>query len=114
MEKRIYGKPVNISTVLILFILLAGFAQVPNGRIMIYMIGDSTMADKPLDDNPEHGWGQMFPMFFDSCVTIENHAMNGRSTRSFLREDRWQPIVDKLREGDYVFIQFGHNDEKPE
>jgi DNA sulfur modification protein DndE len=78
------------------------------------MIGDSTMADKPTEDNPERGWGQMFPMFFDSTLTIENHAKNGRSTRSFLAENRWQPIVDKLKSGDYVFIQFGHNDQSKE
>jgi DNA sulfur modification protein DndE len=95
-------------------LLLAGFAPLPTGGLTIYMIGDSTMADKPGGDNPERGWGQLFRGFFDSSVAIENHAMNGRSTGSFLREGRWQPIVDKLKPGDYVFIQFGHNDEKPE
>jgi DNA sulfur modification protein DndE len=78
--------------------------------IVIYMIGDSTMANKPLEDNPERGWGMMLQEFFDNTVTVENHAMNGRSTRSFLYENRWQPIVDKLKKGDYVIIQFGHND----
>ncbi len=72
------------------------------------------MADKPVEDNPERGWGQMFQAFFDSTVTVDNRAMNGRSTRSFLAQNRWQPIVEKLNPGDYVFIQFGHNDEKPE
>lgn len=95
-----------------LFMVIAGLA--PPAHITVYMIGDSTMADKPLDDNPERGWGQLFPRLFDSTVTVENHAMNGRSTRSFLAENRWQPILDKLRPGDYVIIQFGHNDEKPE
>lgn len=94
--------------------MAAGFTQVSDQRITIYMIGDSTMANKPLDDNPERGWGQMIPMFFDSTVLIENHARNGRSTRSFLRETLWTPVVNKLQPGDYVFIQFGHNDEKPE
>ena len=78
--------------------------------ITLYMIGDSTMANKPLEDNPERGWGMMLQDFFDPSVTVENHAMNGRSTRSFLYENRWQPIVDKLKKGDYVIIQFGHND----
>ncbi len=78
--------------------------------ITLYMIGDSTMANKPLEDNPERGWGMMLQDFFDSTVTVENHAMNGRSTRSFLYENRWQPIVEKLKKGDYVIIQFGHND----
>ncbi len=78
------------------------------------MIGDSTMADKPLEDNPERGWGMMLHEFFNNSVIIENHAVNGRSTRSFLNENRWQPIVDKLKKGDYVIIQFGHNDESRE
>jgi lysophospholipase L1-like esterase len=54
----------------------------------------------------------MLPKFFkDGKVTIDNRAQNGRSTRTFISEGRWQSIVDALREGDYVFIQFGHNDE---
>jgi len=99
---------------LVLFCLLVGFTKLSDERITLYMIGDSTMADKPLDDNPERGWGQMFPMFLDSTVRVENHAKNGRSTRSFLREGRWISVVSRLQPGDYVFIQFGHNDEKPE
>ncbi len=78
----------------------------------IFLVGDSTMADKPLADNPERGWGQLFPMFFDHSVIIENHARNGRSTKSFLNEGRWQVVLNRLQPGDYVFIQFGHNDEK--
>jgi DNA sulfur modification protein DndE len=79
---------------------------------VLYLAGDSTMADKPLDDNPERGWGQMLPIFFDSTmITIENHARNGRSTRSFIYEGRWDAITDKLKKGDYVLIQFGHNDD---
>jgi lysophospholipase L1-like esterase len=52
-----------------------------------------------------------FGEYFDSSVTIENKARGGRSTRTFISENRWQPIVDHLKENDYVFIQFGHNDE---
>ena len=81
-------------------------------RIRIFLIGDSTMADKNLIGNPERGWGQVFPMFFTDGVDIENHARNGRSTKSFLAEGRWQAVVGKLQAGDYVFIQFGHNDSK--
>ncbi len=78
--------------------------------VTVFMIGDSTMADKPVEDNPERGWGMMLQEFFDASVIVENHAMNGRSTRSFLYENRWQPVVDKLKKGDWVIIQFGHND----
>jgi lysophospholipase L1-like esterase len=82
--------------------------------ITIYLIGDSTMADKLTTAYPETGWGMPFKHFFDSSVTVDNRAKNGRSTRTFLSENLWQPIVDHLHEGDYVFIQFGHNDESKE
>jgi DNA sulfur modification protein DndE len=92
--------------------LIIGCAfQISGPQFTIYMIGDSTMADKPTEDNPERGWGQVFPRYFDSTVVIENHARNGRSTRSFLYENRWRFILDRMKPGDYVFIQFGHNDE---
>jgi lysophospholipase L1-like esterase len=82
--------------------------------IRIYLIGDSTMADKPLVDNPEYGWGQVLPIFFSDRVQVLNHACNGRSTKSFITEGRWKIVVDQLQEGDYVFIEFGHNDAKKE
>ena len=79
----------------------------------IFMIGDSTMADKPvIPENPERGWGQLLPMFFQSHVTIENHAVNGRSSKSFIDEGRWDKVVDRLHKGDWLIVQFGHNDEK--
>ncbi|MBN2236930.1 MAG: rhamnogalacturonan acetylesterase [Bacteroidales bacterium] len=82
-------------------------------NITIYTIGDSTMANKPNpEENPERGWAQMLPMFFDENVVIENYAVNGRSTRSFIDEKRWEEVYNKLKKGDYVFIQFGHNDQK--
>jgi lysophospholipase L1-like esterase len=83
-------------------------------QVRIFLIGDSTMADKPVIGNPERGWGQVFPLFFGGNVLIENHARNGRSTKSFLAEGRWKAVYDKLQLGDYVFIQFGHNDAKKE
>jgi DNA sulfur modification protein DndE len=78
---------------------------------VIYLAGDSTMANKVLVDNPERGWGQLLPEFFNNEILIENHAMNGRSTRSFIYEGRWDSLVNKLKKGDFVVIQFGHNDE---
>ena len=92
--------------------LLAVAAQRHSFRIL--MAGDSTMADKPLIDNPEHGWGQMLPIFFTDDVTVINFARNGRSTKSFIQEGRWQDLLNAMHAGDYVFIQFGHNDEKKE
>lgn len=86
----------------------------PPEKITVYLIGDSTVADKSVKAYPETGWGTPFKIFFDSTVTVDNRAKNGRSTRTFISENLWQPIVDNLREGDYVFIQFGHNDEVKE
>ncbi|MCB0533595.1 MAG: rhamnogalacturonan acetylesterase [Saprospiraceae bacterium] len=80
----------------------------------LFLIGDSTMADKPgtPEENPERGWGQLLPEYFEETLIIKNHAVNGRSTRSFLDEGRWATVLDALQPGDYVFIQFGHNDQK--
>ena len=82
--------------------------------ITVFMIGDSTMSNKPLEGgNQERGWGHVLGGFFTEDVRVENHAMNGRSSKSFIDEGRWETVVNKIRPGDYVFIQFGHNDEKP-
>ena len=79
--------------------------------ITIYLAGDSTMAQKLPEKRPETGWGEKLQSFFDEKqVRIENHAQNGRSTRTFISENRWATIVGKLIPGDYVFIEFGHND----
>lgn len=105
-----------------LFLALAlfcfAFAEAEEQRpTHVYLIGDSTCANKNLDkQNPERGWGQLFRAFFDEGVVVENHALNGRSTKSFREEGRWEPIYSQMQKGDYVFIQFGHNDasKKPE
>jgi lysophospholipase L1-like esterase len=77
------------------------------------MIGDSTMANKPIiPANPERGWGQLLPMYFKDSVRVENYAQNGRSTKSFIAEGRWDKVAAALEPGDFVIIQFGHNDEK--
>ncbi|CAN5666901.1 rhamnogalacturonan acetylesterase [soil metagenome] len=85
----------------------------PPAKVTIYLIGDSTMSIKQAKAYPETGWGMPFVYFFDESVTVDNRAMNGRSTRTFIDEKRWQPVADNLHEGDYVLIQFGHNDEVP-
>lgn len=85
----------------------------PPGKIKVWLIGDSTMSIKDIRAYPETGWGMPFAYFFDSTVVVDNRAKNGRSTKSFIDEGLWQPVVDHLSEGDYVFIQFGHNDEVP-
>ncbi|MBX2971107.1 MAG: rhamnogalacturonan acetylesterase [Cyclobacteriaceae bacterium] len=96
-----------------LLLVLSAWTTQPD-PIVVYLIGDSTMSEKETQAYPETGWGMPFKYFFDNSVTVENHAKNGRSTRTFLEEFRWQPVADKLKAGDYVFIQFGHNDESKE
>jgi lysophospholipase L1-like esterase len=95
-----------------IFLLLVAFSLPPK-KIKVWLIGDSTMANKEIKAYPETGWGMPFAYFFDSTVTVDNRAKNGRGTQSFIDEKLWQPVVDNLNEGDYVLVQFGHNDEVP-
>lgn len=100
--------------VLVSLILLLSFAPgvVAREPITVYLAGDSTMAEKLPEKRPETGWGERLQLLFNSDkVRIANHAKNGRSTRTFLTENLWQRILDDLKKGDYVFIQFGHNDQ---
>lgn len=78
----------------------------------LHLVGDSTMADKTNLNYPERGWGQLLRAFMLPELSIINHAANGRSTLRFLNEGRWQLLVSDLAAGDYVLIQFGHNDQK--
>lgn len=95
---------------LTLLCCLATYAQKPT----IFTIGDSTMANKKLDGGAlERGWCQMLPGFLSEDIVVDNHAQNGRSSKSFIDEGRWQAVLDLMKPGDYLFIQFGHNDEKP-
>ncbi len=98
---------------LLALITAMGFG-LPERRINIFMIGDSTMADKTPADNPERGWGQIFPQYLTGNASVRNYAVNGRSTKSFLREGRWDSIMKHLQKDDWVIIQFGHNDSKSE
>ncbi|XOV92557.1 MAG: rhamnogalacturonan acetylesterase [Bacteroidota bacterium] len=94
-------------------LLLCSFAFPQEKEIVVYLVGDSTCADKSPQAFPEMGWGTPFKTFFNDSVRIENRAVNGRSTKSFINEGRWSKIIGTLKAGDYVFIQFGHNDEVP-
>lgn len=82
--------------------------------VTVFMIGDSTMANKDTTGGKqERGWGMMLQQYFKSGVVVDNHAVNGRSSKSFIDEGRWDVVLSKMKPGDYVIIQFGHNDEKP-
>ncbi len=98
---------------IVLLLGLVAFISAPPTphKTKLYLIGDSTMANKIRATFPETGWGMPLATFFDTTVVVDNRAQNGRSTRTFLAENRWQPVITALQPGDYVFIQFGHNDE---
>ncbi len=99
-----------LSAVVLIAVLTSAEEKTP---ITVFMIGDSTMANKPLaGNNQERGWGQMLSGFFTDDIRVDNHALNGRSTKSFIDEGEWQKVVEQITPGDYVIIQFGHNDEK--
>ena len=85
----------------------------PPAKIRILLIGDSTVASypNPPADRPDlTGWGQVFGEFFNDKVEVINHAKSGRSSKSFIREGLWEKALEV--KADYVFIQFGHNDQK--
>ena len=97
-----------------LLILLMLTAADKERTTTIFMIGDSTMANKDISKGKkERGWGMALQCFFDDNIVIDNHAVNGRSSLSFINEGRWDAVLKKMKPGDYVIIQFGHNDEKP-
>jgi len=93
--------------------ILVTMAFTPKQTPTIYLVGDSTMSDKRISSYPETGWGMPFQYYFTDEVEVENHARNGRSTRTFIEEGRWETIKETLNPGDFVMIQFGHNDEVP-
>ena len=74
-------------------------------QVKVYLIGDSTMADKEIKAYPETGWGMPFHYFFDSSIIVDNRAKNGRSTRTFLSEHLWQSVEEGLKEGDQLITK---------
>lgn len=99
--------------ILLLFSIVISTFMMAQKKPTLFLIGDSTMANKENPDkNPEHGWGQVLNQFFTTGIEIQNHAMNGRSSKSFRTEGRWDVIEKQLKKGDFVIIQFGHNDQK--
>lgn len=88
------------------------FVVMPAKNSTVYIIGDSTAANKEEKAFPETGWGMELGRLFTPNMKVDNRAMNGRSTKSFINEKRWASILTTLKAKDYVLIQFGHNDEK--
>jgi len=97
----------------IAWLILTAFTLPPE-KIKVWLVGDSTIANKEVKAYPETGWGMPFRYMFDSSVEVENRAKNGRSTKSFIAEGLWQSVMQQMKAGDYVLIQFGHNDEGKE
>ena len=96
-------------------VVLGLTAAMPDKTTTIFIIGDSTAANKDLSKGKlERGWGMALQCYFDDNILVDNHAVNGRSSLSFINEGRWDKVLQKIKPGDYVIIQFGHNDEKPQ
>lgn len=108
MKKR------DLQLLLLVSLVCMSFLLHQPKKIQVWLIGDSTVCFYGPERAPITGWGMPFSLFFDSTVQINNRARGGRSTRTFISENRWQPIADSLQPGDYVFMQFGHNDEAKE
>jgi len=117
----------KLKNIRLLFLIVLGVIILSASQkrpVHIFMAGDSTMALKPLhkmvydsisgdsiaEPFPERGWGQVLPEFFNNNVVIEDLAQNGRSSRTFIEQGWWQKIIDNVQKGDFVVIQFGHND----
>ncbi len=101
----------KVKVFLMVFVFLGAIGNAQ--ETTIYCIGDSTMANKDNpNENPERGWAQVLPLFFTKEVKIDNRAVNGRSSKSFINEKRWDSVCKVLKPNDYVFILFGHNDQK--
>ncbi|MYW66555.1 rhamnogalacturonan acetylesterase [Streptomyces sp. SID8379] len=81
-------------------------------RRTLFIAGDSTAAQKYTDAAPETGWGMALPFFLADRIRVANHAVNGRSSKSFVDEGRLDAILAAIRPGDFLLVQFAHNDEK--
>ena len=112
------------SKILVLISLIIILSSGKSRPIHIFMAGDSTMAQKVLSKSGtdsitgqkweeaflERGWGMLLPELFSNKVVIDNLAQNGRSTRTFIEQGWWDKIISNVQKGDYVIIQFAHND----
>ncbi len=88
---------------------LASFVLKQDNKPVLYIIGDSTVRNQ--NTNGQWGWGTLIGEFFDSSrISVSNQAMAGRSTRTFVKEGRWDRVLSTLKPGDYVIMQFGHNE----
>jgi rhamnogalacturonan acetylesterase len=98
----------HLLTLAIVSLVCSSFILLQKEKPTIYLIGDSTVHN---NDRVQWGWGSLLPESFDSTkINISNQAMAGRSTRTFIKEGRWDRVLSALKKGDYVMMQFGHNE----
>ncbi len=101
-------RSIILSCLLIAAAICSSFIFRQDKKPTIYIIGDSTVRNS---NKEQWGWGTLLADFFDSTkIDIANNAMAGRSTRTFIKEGRWDKVLSSLKEGDYVMMQFGHNE----
>jgi lysophospholipase L1-like esterase len=102
----------KIGIIFLILVALGMTASAQRRPVTIFIAGDSTAAIKLPEKRPETGWGEMLQQHFDGKkVVVDDRAQNGRSTKTFISEGRWQAIVDAAQPGDFVFVEFSHNDE---
>jgi len=98
----------NLLVFVSIFIIANSFLILKKDKPTLYIIGDSTVRNT---NRPQCGWGEMINEFLDTTlINVSNQAMAGRSTRTFIKEKRWDKVLSALKEGDYVMMQFGHNE----
>ena len=105
----------RLPLIFIVFLSMSAFVLVKKEKPVLYIIGDSTVKNGDgSGKNGQWGWGTLLDAYFDTTkISIRNHAIGGRSSRTFITDDRWNRILKELKKGDYVLIQFGHNDASP-
>ena len=109
----LYKKTISILSVT--FLLFSSFILFKKEKPVFYIIGDSTVKNGDgTGKNNQMGWGTVITPFFDTTsINVRNHAIGGRSSRTFITDGRWNTILVALKKGDYVIMQFGHNDASP-
>src|ERR1043165_1648253 len=114
-NKSIKGMRVKIGLTALSLVMLSSFMIMKKEKPVFYIIGDSTVRNGDgTGKNGQWGWGSYIAGYFDTTrISIRNEAMGGRSSRTFITEGRWEKIVANLKKGDYVIMQFGHNDSGP-
>jgi rhamnogalacturonan acetylesterase len=103
----------NLFILFVLSLFMLSFTGINNDKPTLYLVGDSTVKNGNGRGNTDSlwGWGSVINQLFDTNkITIQNHAIGGRSSRTFITEKRWEKVLNELKAGDFVLIQFGHND----